>query len=418
MILGWTSLFSLLVFTYQNCGKGFQIDAESVALLGSQDGKNNNGNGSGNTNTGTAPPAGVLTKDCMTNNTYNTCIFYKNPVAQNKGPLASGPITLNTDLSDLQIFGVNISGLDNSGFLQNTTFVIDPTIRVNSEDIGFAADTGAALRATTGSVNWKFEYAGDANHRVGQVMAYYWLDTQRQLMASTTGGYYTSGKKVLVDTWNPGVDNNAFWVMSGEQGYIVMGAVTDAGGAVLNPMSLSADVYAHEAGHGNLDYAMRSRTGGGRCTSNVGCIGAIHEGQADYHAAILFAENPNIGETFFNNLSGLVSCNVSRDVRQNPNLTVTNAFNACGTATNRTGQPHIMGAVYASIWWQVRNLATSNKQEVDTLFTEHLKSITSTDTFVNAYSRIIAADSVLYKGKYAKAFYDQFTSRGLNVPTP
>jgi hypothetical protein len=197
-----------------------------------------------------------------------------------------------------------------------------------------------------------------------------------------------------------------------------------------NPYALSAEVYAHEMGHADLAYASPKLNGSGDCPTAEGCSGAIHEGQADYHAAILFGPGP-IGESVTNKMSGIddwgqqSGCFVSRTIEKNVNLTAEKAFDPCSTlggtspspspspGASQTGEVHDGGALYASIWWQVRSAKASAPQEVDELFMEHLPTLQDADTFVTALCKIVAIDQELFAGRYSTAFSDEFKKRGL-----
>ncbi|HUP57235.1 MAG TPA: hypothetical protein VM598_07260, partial [Bdellovibrionota bacterium] len=72
---------------------------------------------------------------------------------------------------------------------------------------------------------------------------------------------------------------------------------------------------------------------------------------------------------------------------------------------------------YASIWFELRRAAGSaGAGQIDTLFTEHLRTLASTDTFESAGSKMIAADNTLFGGSHAAAIRAEFTRRGLTVP--
>lgn len=334
----------------------------------------------------------------MTNPNYDTCIFYKNPVAQNKAPL-SPSLTPTSNLSSLQIYGVKLTGLNDSGYLENDSFIINP---------GY----GIERASKTSKEDWKYPFSSncktssctaDSNHKVGQLMAYFWLNHQLEVMTQTTGKFYAQDQQITVDTYYPNL-YNAYWDGSG----IIMGD----GSTSKSEFALAAEVYLHEAGHANLTFAATGTISGAeQCSSAKGCIAGINEGQADYHAAILFPDSgAPLGESVVNTTKGLVECGLSRSLGANKSTTAQQAYNAC---TSTKGEVHLMGRVYASVWWEIRNKSTSNPTEIDQLFTEHLKTLQNRDTFVTALDKIRSVDQALFKSKYTADFVDEFARRGI-----
>jgi hypothetical protein len=71
-----------------------------------------------------------------------------------------------------------------------------------------------------------------------------------------------------------------------------------------------------------------------------------------------------------------------------------------------------MGRVYASVWWEVRK-ATADPTEIEKLFSEHLRIITSTDTYETIAGKINTLDTTLFMGKHIPTFNAQWASRGI-----
>ena len=353
-----------------------------------------------------------LVSNCFDNTQYNACIFWKNPVAQNNKAF-SAPITFDADLSPYQTHAVKLEGYDNSGLLQNPSFRI------------FAANVVAQRfeSVSTSSGLFKFEYPNDNSHKMGQVMAFYWLNLQLQYMKEWTGNFFASNKKIDVISFVPEIEN-AFW--DDEKSEVVIGA-TLAG----NEFALSAEVYAHEMGHANVTYATNKKvvetvgefksaacSDGVCCSDDSGCSWAINEGLADYHMGLLFPDSTEMLETIVNNPIGLRECNVTRSISLNRNLTSAQSYNAC--AAPYKGEVHLMGRVYASIWWEVRKKADAanpdkGAQEVDKLFTSHLPALEGRDDFITVYDKIIATDKALFSGKYSDFFTSEFNRRGIGI---
>ncbi len=81
------------------------------------------------------------------------------------------------------------------------------------------------------------------------------------------------------------------------------------------------------------------------------------------------------------------------------------------------GEIHLMGRVYASVWWEIRKKAAlvgaSEAKNIDKLFSEHLLTLASTDSFADALVKIKTLDTQLFAGKYSMDFQNEFARRGI-----
>lgn len=342
-----------------------------------------------------SPGAGdpAIVADCMTNANYNACVFYKNPLAHanivNPAITTLSPAPSYTrDYSTLQTYGVNITGLSGQ-YLENSF------IKVN-------IDGGSRAVASAGS--WKFNYPNDSSHKVAQVMAYYFINEQKNHMINRSGKFYADGKNIQVTAFTTSVRDNAYWNPS--QNQVVMGEFTQGG---RSEAGISADVYCHEMGHANLSYANSNATRCSQsthtsdckhCRSKAGCMGALNEGQADFHAALYFPQRTAIGEMFMNNINGFNGC-IARspdNFLANPK-TAAQVYSACG------GEIHWMGVIYNAIWYAVwKKQNDEGRKEVETLFTEHFVRLSDSDTFPTALDKAKSLDSSLFGGKYTADF--------------
>jgi hypothetical protein len=347
----------------------------------------------------------------MSNPIYDTCLILKNPVFQKNAPL-SPSLTPTSNLDSLLIYGVKLAPTDGSGFLQNDSFVVKPSASTNS--------TMKRVQPNS-SGNWKYPFStncsgttctADSSHFIGQLMAYYWLNYQKDFMIKNTGVFYAANKKIPVITYASNLAN-AYW----DGSKVVMG---DGGSSKSSEFAMGAEIYLHEMGHANLDLGSAGSINtptcsdgqNGCCSTAKGCFGAIHEGQADYHAAIIFPDRGGVvGEAVTNTLSGLTECGITRTVANNKNTTAQQAYDACGSQTR--GEVHLMGRVYASIWWEIRNKSGNDPAEVDKLFSDHLSALTGSDTFSTALGKIKASDAALFNSKYSQQFTDEFARRGI-----
>lgn len=188
-------------------------------------------------------------------------------------------------------------------------------------------------------------------------MAYFWLTLQESEMMQRAGQFFSRGKNIAVYAYTDQVQDNAYWDGGSEQ--IVMGFASGSGDQPAHEMAMSSEIYLHEMGHANLQYAvggyqaidppasMERCDRNCYCTSVRGCIGAINEGQADFHFLMLFHDSTPLGETWANSMNGIGGRNVAR----NQNMTAQQAFNSSNGV-------YTTGAFYAAVLWPTTQLRT------------------------------------------------------------
>lgn len=106
------------------------------------------------------PSSDKLDSNCMANDGYDACIFLKNPVAQ-LGSALSGEND-RSGAASAQMFGIKIVGVNNSGFLENST-------------IGVVTRNGARLPLVD-RTRLKTSAADESHNDLEQVMTYYYLN--------------------------------------------------------------------------------------------------------------------------------------------------------------------------------------------------------------------------------------------------
>lgn len=343
------------------------------------------------------PPApgeyGTLDPNCFNSNNYDACLFLKSPVAQ-RNQAYSSVLSFGSDLSQDQIYGVNLKNLKNPDKLESAS------IRVY-------ASGGINLSSSS---DFKTHYKDDVGKNyVAQLMAYFWLTAQEETMIQKTGEFYTSQKSIPVDAYNEGVQNNAYW----DSRQIVMGVVTNRTQR-LHEMSMSGDILIHEMGHANFQHGIgrvvrdeNVGTSSAYCRDANGCVGAINEGQADFHMLIMFPEKTALGETFVNNLRGISTGSVSRDVKELTSLTAQDIF----SRTN--GEIHGMGSAYTSILWEIYTHPQMNKNDFEVIFVKHIRKFSGSSRFIEAKQILLAEDSALFNGKYKAIIEGVFAAKGL-----
>lgn len=379
-----------------------------------------------------------LVSDCMNDTSYNTCIFWKNPVAQRNASFDS-PVRSSTDLSDYQIHADNIQG-DENGELSNESIVV--------EAAGDGERKGPYEKVRPVDGNYKFVYKDDPNHKVGQVHSYAWANYVIKFAQRYLGTWYAVGKRITINSYYDTDDSSeldpsdvAYWNNNKKKPQIVLGHTLDEEKG--EEYALDGGVLAHEFAHANISYATgwaiiensedKNESCNGEdkcCSSRYGCSKAINEGQADYLAAIVFYRKSNeysvsLGETFENSLMGLSSCNeISRNLFKAESTIdeKDEAYHGCNDP-ELYGEVHIMGTLYAALWWAVRDSVNKAQgregsgseltNDIDLIYMEHLMYLKGDDDFVTALDIIKTIDATYFGGKYFKKFEDEWARRGL-----
>ena len=319
---------------------------------------------------------------CFTNAAYDACLFYKNPVAQMKAPLAA-KLSYGADLTAVQVFGVKLRNLTNPAVLRNTSINVSAS---------------AGVRAVPVNGKWNFAYKDDATkHAVSQVMAFYWLNEQIEYMKLNSGIFYAENKAITVDAFSSAVNNNAYW----DGSRIVMGNFGT------QELALSSEVYLHEMGHANLDYATNGQITitSNRCATKFGCIGAIHEGMADIHANLLFPLDPTMAQTVTNTMGGWPE----RDPRNFFNRNLDYFY----TTLSGNGEVHGMGTAYSTILYQIFKDAAMNPREFEVMFSMHLPRLTTSSDFRSAKTIWMNISDTKYAGKYTVMIKGYFEKMGV-----
>ena len=375
---------ALLCFAlaYQNCGRFYTPN--DVVFLSSAAGE---------------PGNGTIDKTCLKNPGYDACVIYKNPVAQKKSPMTT-EINASSIMS-LQHYGVKITGLKPGEGLKSDF------VSVTGGD-GVLVDPAAGL---------KFSAVDDPS-AFNQVMTYYWLNRMGEYIGARTGDYPAAGRslQVIVD------DTITGW--SPKTSTIHIGQSEDRN------LAWSAEVAVHLMGVANLYYASNGATaklnakthadcglkGLGCCAAPIGCARAISSGVGDYFVAMMFPQNPTVGEALSNSSDGLVTCDLSRNIPDAKSRMPVDVFKAC-IPNLVPGEAATMGTIYASIWWEVRKAAMKENPDdaraIDTIFMYHLGLLTGDDIFKSGIEKAKAVDDQLYSGRYSPLFDAELEARGL-----
>lgn len=389
---------------------------------------------------------GTFSVDCLDQDDFDACLFWKNPVAQRylifQNPIRavySDILQFGANLINDQIFGVKLNNRIKPEKLESKTF-----------RVGYHSDQEEFQQMILENGKYKMPYSAETSHQTAQVMAYFWLNHMEEELIKRTGLFYPQGKNILVDSYityaadldNDGQadisvkDNASFQTYN--NGTIFMGYSVNKQNGIAHELALSAEVFIHEMGHGNFYWATSVNNNGTpkpiidnnenkslseqfnvqACSGSSGCFRAIHEGQADFYNFILFTKfnsdgsvfytSPGMGETWFNNLAGVDSLgSVPRDPRstdfKNSFRTATDVFDGLirwyrisgSSRIEIHGEVHDMGAFYASILWQIYTDQKSNKNVFEKTFMRHLSLLNASSTFVECKEALLAIDSQL-----------------------
>lgn len=377
-------LTGLLIFStpliYQNCGQGF-----SAALKGDQTSFSAN------------------TKESCFDSEMDACIFNKNIVAQSQ---VQDPTINLKEMEEFQTLAVDLDSYTNRELLSNSSFTV------------FSKGQESPL-TTTAEGDWKYKLS-DKNglSNIGQVMSFYWANRAVENALEQSGAFFALDKEIKII-----IDDEIFgWAPSFNQIHL---ASNDKG----ESMALDASLLVYFLGLANLDYAsqgqihrfgkapQQARCGKNNlrecCSSKNGCISAIASGQADYLVAMTFPEKPATGDGWAKDINGYSICE-SSSYRNPENFLLVDAqtaFEQCRDL-NQEGDAQSLGAMYSSIWWEIRKSAL-NSMEVDKLYMLHLEQLNGDDNFMTALEKIKLIDEALFKGKFSKRFMIAYQKRGL-----
>lgn len=367
----------LLVFSFQNCGKGFvAVDhLSSSAPLSSYD------------------------EQCLQNLTFDACLFKKNAVSAAGASQKSQTASV---IDDLQTHGVMMDAFTNTGELKNSSFLVYENGK-------------SAVLSKDPVKKWNYRYSQSLDRtKLMQVMAFYWMNFAAVNSLQTTGLFHAFNKEIKVI-----IGGSVFgWIPGKNQIHLLSGADVSA-------MALDASAMIYFLGWANLDYANNGKihqytkenhlscSTGTRdcCKTQNGCARAIASGVADYLVAMTFPENAAVGDGLSDRIDGKSICQTQyeRNPLATKNLTLASSYNLCGSG--KLGDIYAMGSVYASIWWSVRSLPSSNASEVDRLYMLHLAQLNGDDTFLTAKDKILALDRTHFSGRYSQAFISEFGRR-------
>jgi hypothetical protein len=417
----------LLLLSFNNCGSSFHvIPLEASAEI-------TQGSNILPADSDLSKKAGVFDPNCLNNSNYDACVIWKNPVAaQNR--VFPAILQRATDLKDSQNFGVMLTNRKQPGKLESTT-------------VSVSASAGTTPVFENGRL--RIAYANDYGKSwLAQIMAYFWITYQETEMIRRTGVYFAKGKNIPVDAFatdeaKGAIPGNAYY--SPTYNRVVMG-YAEANNTIAHELALSAEVYLHEMGHANLEWALDNsgidiyldnnatylvytieKTYTLRkspndvldtdevymifCKSADGCMWAINEGQADFHHLMIFSSRTALGETVENSLAGGFNSGTAlRDVSLTKEWTAQQFYTSSGRSFNSgtitvNGEVHGMGSAYASILWSIYTHPDMKRSHFEKIFMEHLKLMSSNSRFQDARDSLVAIAEAMADDQFEGAHY-------------
>ena len=376
-------ILTLGVLSFQNCAPGsFRILDTAFPPVGSFDTLSCGASMATATNTAVG---GV-----------DACVYLKNPYYQQMSKSSS----TNSEILPPPLFGVSLSGLDDSGYLKNADLQIIadyPVKKINDHD----------------NQNGKWHYYSTPQDGIAQFSAYYYaqhiLEFARRKIPTLT----LSNLKINIGSSESG------WAPSTNEIYLKR----DSSGAdlaydgslityftalvIINKLSNgAAQVASDDPNHSHCGPSEDQLYENDCCRNSV-CTNALTSGMADYLVGVIFSEAPilsppTLGEYPTNRASGLGHCGLSRNLTEV--YTLYNAYHACKSAP---AQIQNLGSVYGQIWWQAREearkaLQPSEFEKFDEFFLAHIEKLTNQDSDVTLLNKAQQIDTNKFQGKFFK----------------
>jgi hypothetical protein len=373
-IIGVLSLFSIILF-FQNCGKK-----------------------SANTKNAAELNPGVLYQECFNQTQNETCLIYKNPAVGMPyiKKIPNDQIATNGSLS-LSDFEIRNFENDQIQLFQN-------------EKIHFSSQNPFPY-AYIHTSYWAMEFSSF----IKKIIQRPWVLDQKRIQIYPNSPF--SG-------WSP--DKNEIHLFYDDFNNKVMALDASLLVYFLSEAQLSyltskkIDGYqANTKTYEKDPHLKNCTTRKGKllvdscCNSFVGCSKALASGQADFLTSIFFQSNPAVGDDWGADLSGYKACGVYRNPELNQKLTFEEAFTKCSDM-NIEGYAPVLGAVYSSIWWEIRKEADI-KENIDFLFLKHLETLTYEDTFKTSLEKALEKDRTLFANKYDTLIRKWAINKGLTL---
>lgn len=169
------------------------------------------------------------------------------------------------------------------------------------------------------------------------------------------------------------------------------------------------------------------------CVSNMGCVDAINEGQADLHALMMFPDLPGLGDTTGNVFGGSINGSDDGSISRNPemllsrlrsqNLSGIERLNWVYQQTNSNiqdvgairGQIHGMGAAFTAIMWEMyRHDPRVDRRVFERTFLMSLQMMTNRMNYPGFRESMLTVDEVHFNARNRDVILDGFAKWGIN----
>ena len=383
------------------------------------------------------------------------------------------------DYRDLPLQAVHLPFLDDSNLLKNSTFQVlsymrKPVYRGTPLKFSYEPDNGVALSQVTSyyysslarsfSRDMDLSLVGKGLYIITQAPVTGWSSEDNTIYLGREGlpdqslGSFFQGQKGTVEStggmMGEGANRNPSSNLDEEEEPIEQNqnlpsdsdnsgiggdikTVSDPhesaldGGIILNLIA-EANIYYATKGAINEEVESRHKTcqipvrahGGTQsdeieeacCVDKNGCSKAISMGLSLYFSSYFFQDAPTVGEVYSRQPTGMEDCGISRDLNKSKDVTIEEAFRACGDKGE--GYVYPMATVYASIWWNVRkeilNKAPEEVENFQRFYLEYLKELTGSLTFTDAYELIVELDAKSFGSKFTNYFNEEMKRRGVD----
>lgn len=407
---------------------------------------------------------GEFVSGCNSNSAKTACIYEKSPVAQKNASLdVSSLESFTNEMQQIQTYSVNLTDTTNNQ-LQNTHYDVIMELKDSSDTVYPRVQLSSTRNKWTSPYKANGENSAISDFSLEQVMTYYYLMYLKEYMELNAGQWYASNKSIKAVAF--GTEAGAYW--SERQNKLVMGrewncrrfdTSSNKPAECHTPvgLALSGGIVVHEAGHANLSHSLSSQRTGSICnnhtvcsenpavpicdhtghtlasnqiccTNQKGCFFAFNEGQADFHATLLFPDAPQTSEFYLNTKrGGGFQCSdfpLYSNPKTNSSVTASDIFNKCGTHNRPQGQVHVMAVLYNSMWYAIYIHTGTNPRDIVKLFAEHLPLISLNDDFETAGTKIINLAKQIWASpdtrgqSYAQIIEAEFKKRGFDPLNP
>ncbi len=383
------TLVSMTLF-FQNCGSQFAVDDDLNDLFST---------------------AGVIDENCLENNDYDACIFYKSPIVHKREALSPGE-RWESEIEKWQFYGVKLKPSLASGYLTDGNIEVLSEKRIAAEGVG----------------SYRVKYSQKDAPALSEAMSYYWGTRMLQMFHESAGYTYLDKKnlRIVTDSKISGFSADSNAIFLGELEPTTGLNIAYDASMLIHYMAEANIFYATDGAH--LDLSTDSKhvdcgiTGyevykNDCCADRFGCSKAVTAGLSDYMVAAVFPKFPAVAESLGNNTQGMDFCGITRNASTNRSLLAGQAYAACSEA-GRPGQVFAMGSFFASVWLNVREKVYSadlarGVRDLDRLYMVLLPELESSDDFLTVLDKIEVLDQEISQGWLYEHFVVEYQSREL-----